>query len=571
MSPRIQPHKKATHLMRRRLSVLICLMATAAIGRSPAGQTLAPAEYYRLGIEAHHSLYGGRSAEAAERFSRLLASDPGNGDYWEKLGTCYQKLNRFSDAANAFERALNLAVGRRAFIENEIAQMWGYAGERDKALLWLKKANADAFERRAEILSDPAFSRWRDDPGFVAVGGQTKPAGLTREQQWQFDLDFLLAEIRRLHYRYRWDQLPADLTTVAANLRTQIPTLSDEQIIVRMQRVLAALGDGHSLVYFFFGDRELKRLPVNLYFFSDGLYVMHAAEPQKELVGSRVLKIGDLEPQAIVQRLAPYVTRDNDNMLRAMGVYFMTTPAFLREIGAIKDAGHVALTVKTTGGETRTVTLEPVAGGEMIRSLLPPESQAAPPLYLTRLDEPFWFVEVPEAKALYFQFHHVMDTPNESLEAFSTRLKQFLDEKRPDNLIVDVRHNNGGNAELLPPLLRTLVQFEGSKPNAKIYVISGRTTYSACQIFIAQVEMLTHAVFAGEPSSSSPNFIGEDVPVSLPFSKVMVSISTRYHQGNGSDPWAWIAPTIPAALSSEDYFSNRDPVLEAVKDVIKSR
>lgn len=48
--------------------------------------------------------------------------------------------------------------------------------------------------------------------------------------------------------------------------------------------------------------------------------------------------------------------------------------------------------------------------------------------------------------------------------------------------------------------LRTLMQFEARTPNAQIYVISGRTTFSACQILIAQVEMLRHAVFTGEPS-----------------------------------------------------------------------
>jgi tetratricopeptide (TPR) repeat protein len=554
-----------------RRAVLICVLLTAVIPQYAAPQALAPVDYYRLSAEAHRMLYGGQLAEAAQLYARLLKDQPGNGDFWEKLGSCYERLRQFSDAANAYEHALNLAVGNRAYIENQIAKMWGDAGERSHALDWLKKANTDGFEHRSEILSDAAFAKWKDDPEFIGVAGQTKPANLSRNQKWQFDLDFLLAEIHRLHYRYRWDELPADLAATAANLRTQIPNLTDGQIIVRMQRILAQLGDGHSLAYFFFGNRELKRLPVNLYFFSDGLYVMHAPEAQKGLIGCRVLKIGNLDAETIVQRLVPYITRDNDNMLRTMGTYFLTTPEFLREVGAISDVDHIALTLETTGGENKTVTLEATLGGDMIRSLFPPESPTPAPLYLTRLDEAYWFVELPEAKAVYFQFHHVMDAPGENLEAFSARLKNFLDEKHPDNLIIDVRHNNGGNLQLLPPLLRTVVQFEGSKPNARIYLISGRATYSACQVFIAQVEMLTHAIFAGEPSSSSPNFIGEDVPVTLPFSQVMVSISTSYHQGNESDPWVWIAPTIPVSLSSKGYFANRDPILEAVISVIKDK
>jgi tetratricopeptide (TPR) repeat protein len=543
----------------------------AAIAQSATVPALAPVDYYRLSVEADHALHSGQLAQAAQLFTRLLVDHPGNGDYWEKLGTCYERLKQFPDAANAYEHAFSLAVGSRAYIENQIAEMWGDAGERAKVLEWLKRANADAFAHRSEILSDPAFAKWRDDPEFVAVAGQTRPPNLSRDQQWQFDLDYLLAEIRRLHYRYRWDELPAGLTETAASLRAQIPNLTDGQIVVRMQRMLAQLDDGHSLVYFFFGDHELKRLPVNLYFFSDGLYVMHAPSAQKDLIGCRVLKIGDLDTETILQRLAPYISRDNDNMLHAMGAYYLTTPEFLRETGAISDVNHVALTLETPSGENRTVMLEAATGGDIIKSLVAPESQTPPPLYLTRPDEAYWFAELPEAKAVYFQFHHVMNAPGESLEAFSTRLKNFLDEKRPDNLIIDVRHNNGGDAQLLPPLLRTLTQFEGSKPNAHIYVISGRTTFSACQIFIAQVEMLTHAIFVGEPSSSSANFIGEDVPVILPFSQEMVSISTGYHQGNASDPWVWIAPAIPVALSSKDYFANRDPVLEAVINVIEGK
>ena len=91
---------------------------------------------------------------------------------------------------------------------------------------------------------------------------------------------------------------------------------------------------------------------------------MHAPEAQKGLIGCRVLKIGNLDAETIVQRLVPYITRDNDNMLRTLGTYFQTTPEFLREVGAISDVDHIALTLETTGGENKTVTLEATLGGE---------------------------------------------------------------------------------------------------------------------------------------------------------------------------------------------------------------
>jgi len=36
---------------------------------------------------------------------------------------------------------------------------------------------------------------------------------------------------------------------------------------------------------------------------------------------------------------------------------------------------------------------------------------------------------------------------------------------------VDVRHNTGGNARLLNPLLRTLIHFETTRPDARLFVV----------------------------------------------------------------------------------------------------
>jgi hypothetical protein len=82
----------------------------------------------------------------------------------------------------------------------------------------------------------------------------------------------------------------------------------------------------------------------------------------------------------------------------------------------------------------------------------------------------------------------------------------------------------------------------------------------------------THAIFAGEPSSSRPNFVGEETPVQLPWSGAIGSISDRYHETIPGDKREWIEPEIKLVLSSADYFANRDPLLEKVlADVRRKR
>jgi hypothetical protein len=116
-----------------------------------------------------------------------------------------------------------------------------------------------------------------------------------------------------------------------------------------------------------------------------------------------------------------------------------------------------------------------------------------------------------------------------------------------------------------------MVGFEQASPRNRIYVITGRNTFSAAQNFISRVERWTDAVFVGEPSASRPNFVGEETDLLLPYSRVRGSISTRYWQD--SDPGdyrAWIVPDLPIEPTAADYFSGRDAALESIFKLVSA-
>ena len=164
---------------------------------------------------------------------------------------------------------------------------------------------------------------------------------------------------------------------------------------------------------------------------------------------------------------------------------------------------------------------------------------------------------------MYWQFNQVMNEENEDILKFSKKLDSILTTQKPHLLIIDVRHNNGGNGELRYPLLAVIKKYEQTQ-KGKIVVITGRNTFSAAQIFITFIDKETNAVFAGEPSSSKPNFVGEDNEIILPNCGALVSISNRYHENNKGDSRHWIEPDLPVAITSKDYFAGNDPVLETI-------
>jgi len=550
--------------------VAVCIAAGPARAEEPT--RLAPADYYRTTARADDLAQSGDFSRAAALYEQLVATSPDDVRIWRQLGFCRLGEKRYREAAQAFERTLGLEREPDPNDRYNAARAYALAGDRQSALDALAGALAAGFERRADIAGDPAFAALRDNPDFAKAAGQAPPGRLDRGAAWQSDLDYLLAEIRRVHAAYRVQPLPEGFEPAAAALRERLPSLGDEEIAVGLQGLLARLGDGHSMLYFF-GPHALRQLPVRFYDFCDGLYVVGASSGLERLIGSRVAAIGSLDPGPALDRIASYVSRDNPMFVRAMGAVLLTRPDFLRAIGAVADPLHVPLTVLGPGESRETIELQPGPAGPLPKTLTPSALPGAPPvpLYLRRAEEAHWFEALPEPKTLYAQFNQVADAPGETLAAFAGRLRRAVDEQGTQNLIVDVRHNFGGNAMLLTPLLRTLIHFETTRKDARLFVITGRSTFSAAQIFINEVDRLTNAVFVGEPSSSSPNFIGEDTVFVLPASGLAGSISSRYHQSEPTDFRSWIAPDIPVPLCAKDYFSNRDPALETIRAILSTQ
>jgi hypothetical protein len=551
---------------------LTCLAGSQARAQAIAPSRLSPAEYYQASRQARECLGRDEFGKAAELYERLVAEYRDDPRLWEALGDSRFNLKQYATASEAYRRALALETGDLSFDLYRIAQGYALAGDKKGAIEWLGRAVASGYERRSQITGDSAFASLGGDPLLSELAGDLPARDYSRDEGWRHDLAYLVSEVKRMHYVYRSRPLPAGFDEETASLREDIPQLTDPQIIVRLQGLVARLGDGHSNVYFPFGDRGLKQLPLRWYSFSDGLFVVSAPGDLAKWVGTRVVTIGDVDAAEALDRLSPFVSKDNTMFVRAIGTaLFLRSPDFLRAAGIVPNAERVSLTLESRMGHRETIVLSPAAPGELVKYVTPSERPGAPPppRYLARQSEPYWFEHLPETRSVYFQFNRVADGPGESLADFALRLTRYLDEHPVQNLIVDVRHNFGGNGELLAPLVRALIHFETTRADARLFVITGRTTFSAAQIFIAQVDRMTNAVFAGEPSSSSPNFVGEETPLVLPYSKLAGSISSRFHQSDGMDRRMWIAPEIPVALSSEDYFANRDPVLDAVLTVIR--
>ncbi|MDX1661637.1 MAG: tetratricopeptide repeat protein [Gemmatimonadota bacterium] len=545
------------------------------IVQSPAlpGQELAPLEFHRT-LTTADSLYEvGDRASAIPSYERVVAHDPLHAEAWFRLGRAYGAAERWADAARALERAHALGYRDRWWIAQRIAAHRLRLGHAERALDWLEVSLEERHENRPSLVSDPDFAALSGEPRFERMVASA-PDSLDRVTGWRHDLRYLVEEARRLHAGPLRPAHSERFGALADSIHDRIPELDDAEVILELHRLVNLLDDGHTGIYAFVPNRlgiEFPTLPVLFHRFEGGFYVVDGKDAGERLIGSRVLRIGPLEPEEALRRMGTWINKDNAVTPAWLGVrFYLPSVRYLAAVGATTDLDRVTLELESPDGAIREVAL-PTGEYTFPRKLRHPDTAtASPPLWLREVDTNYRLVPRPDLDAIYFPFNQIRDAEEgPTLAAFADTLRAALERTGASELIVDLRHNNGGNYGLLGPLQRTLVWWDEEDPGHRLWIVTGRNTFSAAQVFITRLERWTDAIFVGERSSSRPNFTGEETSVRLPWSGVRGSISSRHNQvSDAMDDRAWIDVDLPVPVTAEDYFAGRDPVLETLERAI---
>jgi len=337
------------------------------------------------------------------------------------------------------------------------------------------------------------------------------------------------------------------------------------------------VGDGHTNLAPTRDPRVgFRTYPLRLYLFADGLAVRAASREHADVVGAKVVRIGSSSADQAYRAVRELIGRDNEMDARFFAPHLLVMPEVLHALGLIDDMEDAAFTLDV-GGTVRTLRLSPAGPAE----LLAPETDttwmprpelvdardgaARPtPLWLQAPQDRYRFVPLPEAKAVYVQYNQVGDKEGgETIAAFADRLLAFLDANPVERLVLDLRLNRGGNGELNRPLLVALIRARRVDRPGGLFVLVGRSTWSAAQFLVNDLEKYTHAIFVGEPTGGKVNAFGDSSRITLPHSGVTVRVSTLWWQGDERDGRPWTAPQVAADLALADYRANVDPALDA--------
>lgn len=361
--------------------------------------------------------------------------------------------------------------------------------------------------------------------------------------------------------------------------------LDDADIVTRITEIFVKIKDGHTGVNYFSSNKNIKGVlhyyPVWLYKFSDGYFVLYAKNEYKELVGKKILKLGNLEINDAIKQIMRLQVGDNE---WGKIQYIPLIQEFLQYTGVMNNETN-ELVIQYENNKEKIIEFK-IEKPESFKdfyfaSKVFPQKDSAVyamndgckkplPLYLSRLNESgysgnnYWYNWLPEQETIYLQISNNMDKPNDPFAAFCIRMFHDLDSLKAKKLIVDVRLNGGGN-HFEMPLLKGIIARPNIDSQGNLFLITSRRTISASEHLTTQMEIYTNVIIVGEPTAARPNMAGSITRFTLPNSGLDCFTAKEYTQDSEfSDFRLTTKPHIYSLLSSNDYKNNDDPVLNAI-------
>jgi hypothetical protein len=357
------------------------------------------------------------------------------------------------------------------------------------------------------------------------------------------------------------------LNAAASDLSARVVDLTDDQVMTGILRIVAMVSakgcDAHTGMFIWgIGNYPVESLPLRLWWFDEGVYVVDALPPYGDLIGSRVDDVNGHPIADVLAAIDPIVPRDNSQTVRLLMPRYLLIPQVLRGLG-LAGEGAIDLDVTPAAGAARTVSVEPVqmaaynawAGGYGLHL---PVDPAVP--YLSRIGDALWWEARDAGATLYVQWNRVDAIPFVMLN----KLESALHDPAVTDVILDVRHNYGGEVSALNPIL-DLVQAPQVDRPGHLFLITGRNTFSAGSLAVARLDAQTSAIVVGEPMGGCPTAYGDSTDVRLPYGGIVVSVASFLEEGVAKDDTRpTIEPDLPARLTPGGWAAGADPASEAI-------
>jgi hypothetical protein len=392
-----------------------------------------------------------------------------------------------------------------------------------------------------------------------------------RQAHWRQDLEALATALRVPGIRIAggiatrgqkdFAEVYPNFDSEIASLGEAVPNLTDSEMLLRLMLLIASAHIAHNTVDIPLGMGFLTRLPLEFHWFVDGLLVTGATSEYSGLLGARVLNIGGKTPEQFLADLAPYISYENEQWLRAQSINLMPASGVLQHFGMLDTNRSVHLRLEKRGGEL-TDTQIPVAPGNAKKIDIREGLQIPQAVYSSHPGEWYWFRYLQDSQTLFIQYNRCANDSQHRFDDFARQVLVAADSNFVKHVVIDLRWNGGGDSSVINPLKNGLAS--RLRRPLKVMVLIGPGTFSSALDNAAELHKSLSATLVGEPSGGTTDGYGELSSVILPNSRLVIRFTTKRWGPKGSSAAAsTLTPEIAVPFKSVDFIAGRDPALEA--------
>jgi len=390
---------------------------------------------------------------------------------------------------------------------------------------------------------------------------------------WNADLDYFATELSEKHFNFFTIKSKDDFLSGIDAIKQESKSLNDFQVALKIQQLIAKFGDSHTMLNFNQMLNPNQKLPIQLIWTSDGLYILHTTPENEKILGSQVLSINNVPITTVIDSLSTLFVLDNQAMVKVLMPHTIPSLQILEYLG-FADTAQVELGLSTGPNQNQTYILKPSVMNQENKISFKPDS-----LSFSTKNEPLVFTDIyyPDEKIYYILYNQCfskevalkygnkkMAKNLPSFKEFEKKALKAIKNESVEKIIFDVRYNGGGSSGQGTMFIEKLAKFLKVNPTIKTYVVLGRATFSSAILNAMDFKRLTNAVFVGEETAGKPNHFGEVRRFQLPTSKLSVNYSTKYFKTTDEDINT-IMPDVKIEMSFSDYRKGIDPVYEWIK------
>jgi hypothetical protein len=198
--------------------------------------------------------------------------------------------------------------------------------------------------------------------------------------------------LERLHKDLFFNINKEEFGRIVEQIDRSIDSMDDAEVVIALMRLGASVRDPHTGLRWW-NDPRLRRYPLGLHWFSDGIYVTHAPEEYRRALGCRLARVGHRDVAKVCLALRDLIPHDNRIAFKQQAPRYVIVPEILHALGYADDMERGLFAFQDVEGRAFELQIAPLTREQ--RNLVELASavdreQVSVPLYLKN-DTAYWY------------------------------------------------------------------------------------------------------------------------------------------------------------------------------------